>query len=76
MSKADEMFEELGYTPCEGKQYSKHLGDGVYLNINFYEDSEDFEKTISKGWKVVHVRITRSDVLAIYEKMKELGWIE
>ena len=75
MSKADKMFEELGYTPCEDTQYSKDLGNGTYLNIDFYEDSKDFVKTISKGWEVIYVRTTWDEVLAIYEKMKELGWI-
>lgn len=79
MSKADEMFEKLGYD--------------VYLekSINSKETTDIFYKTNSESKKYIHFdlidrcflkyvkygsAISIKELQAIHEKCKELGWIE
>lgn len=73
MSKADEMFEELGY------QKSKYC-DGYWklddeINFNKQEHTvEKFNYLIGKGISE-SVPITMKELQAINEKCKEWGWI-
>lgn len=74
MSKADEMFDKLGYKVCNSKfveelnTTTNTVVENGYIEIIFYNN-----KTID---------ITANDVLnmqelkAINEKVKELGWYE
>lgn len=70
MSKADEMFEELGYKKFEGLR-----------TIDFYNDNGliQFDKT----YKCVHINkneetdyIDMQELQATNEKAKELGWLD
>ena len=66
MSKADEMFEKLGYKLEESKS-----------NVFIIDDIENIAITIHKLSK--HIRfykmtITEDELQAINEKVKELGW--
>ena len=76
MSKADKMFEELGYVESE----TSDKNDIVYeyrmrkagLEIVF----DKFNKEYCSLQNSRLVTITHEEHLAIHEKMKELGWIE
>lgn len=68
MSKADKMFEELGYRIEEGK-----------ANVFIIDDIENIAITIHKLSK--HIRFykmtfTKDELKAINTKVKELGWEE
>ena len=68
MSKADKMFEELGYRLEESKS-----------NIFIIDDIENIAITIHKLSKLIRfykMIISREELQAINEKCKELGWIE
>lgn len=74
MSKADEMFEELGY-----KKTTTQLDD-----IEFYKDDDNViyfrmtQKTFNKSGEYDGMcdYITMQELQAINEKAKELGWNE
>lgn len=79
MSKADKMFDELGYTKAlfksikssQTERYLKYIGDSSLHNlIVFYEETREVE--LHLGLNAIYVK----EHLAIHEKMKELGWIE
>lgn len=70
MSKADEMFEKLGYEKEERKYadvYNKHC---KYMTRQFGFNTE------SKAVMIDVEHITVQELQAINEKCKELGWIE
>ena len=66
MSKADKMFEEMGY--------KKIIDDDKYRTVyNCY----GIEIVFENRWKeVITDGLTIQEHLAIHEKMKELGWLE
>lgn len=74
MSKADEMFEELGYK-VSNSEFVEELNtttntviDNGYIKIIFYNN-----KTISiDADDIMNVQ----EIQAINEKCKELGWLE
>ena len=76
MSKADEMFEELGYE----KFYSINNIDNVPNNICYCTD--EFEIKFNMIYEVIdfekkkahYSSITMQELQAINEKVKELGW--
>ena len=70
MSKADEMFEELGYKKFEGLR-----------TIDFYNDNGLIQ--FDKSSKVIHINkneetdfITIPELQAISKKVEELSWYE
>lgn len=72
MSKADELFKELGYTVNNG-QWEEHLNintntviDNGYIKIIFYEN-----KTLYIDADDI---LNMQELQAINEKVKELGW--
>lgn len=77
MSKsAREMFEELGYEK-EGKPYIDRIGHkhicfrkkkNKFTTIHFDLDTKEF----GKGWDY----ITISELQAINQQCKELGWLD
>lgn len=84
MSKADEMFEKLGY---EKRKYSN--GDIFYFQYNGSREKFGFEfckdkynKNESEIYPVCYgendeaITITMKELQAINEKVKELGWNE
>ena len=66
MSKADKMFEELGYTYHEEQLGYENWDNSFFDYILFKEGCVDL------GDKTPY---TVESHLAIHEKMKELGWI-
>ena len=81
MSKADEMFEELGYENiinetclCEYRKYFKlkrarHIVFAVDKAVSVCEENE---KTLA----VNRDYFTMQELEAINEKVKELGWLD
>lgn len=71
MSKADKMFEELGYIVEEGnRNIFVYIDDGEYINHSFVIHKE------SKSITVYKQLTTMQELQAIYEKVKELRWNE
>lgn len=78
MSKADKMFEELGY-----KKYPYDLNTGVGFHIDYYKD-DDFDicigffsdKTVTKIDFDNRPFFTMQELKAVNKKCKELGWLE
>ena len=65
MSKADRLFEELGY---------KKIVDDKYRTVyNYYGIEIVFKNQLKE---VIIDGVTVREHLAIHEKMKELGWIK
>lgn len=72
MSKADKMFEELGYS-----KYLKGKYRGYYRNEDYYMIFYLAEKRFAKlNFYDGFEPITMKELKAINEKVKELGWIE
>lgn len=71
MSKADKMFEELGYKKEENDKGIRYIEKGRILGDNF-----NFEIFFAKISKLVGCTglITMQELQAINEKVKELGW--
>ena len=71
MSKADEMFEALGYTK-DDFQYEIHYGKEYHLIVFSIED-----KAFMCNQNILYYPqlISMEDLNAINEKCKELGWI-
>ena len=75
MSKADKMFEELGYN----KYTTDWVEEIVYLHrllktkLQIVFDTYNREYHSQQNYNLV--TITVKEHLAIHEKMKELGWI-
>ena len=76
MSKADKMFEELGYN----KEYGRiEFFNDDYISFE-YKDDYDYnyilfslkDKTIKTQ---CYHELSVKEHLAIHEKMKELGWL-
>ena len=72
MSKADEMFEKLGY---KKEEHHYHCGNTIdYENL---ENGTAIDFMLENKWvKVWHITISMQELQAINEKVKELGWEE
>lgn len=74
MSKADKLFEELGYIKVEDREshieYRKNV-DGDLFEIDFWKE----DNTVSKNYYRDMGYITMPELKAINLKCKELGWI-
>ena len=66
MSKADKMFEELGYTYHAEQLGYENWDNSLFDYVIFKENWADL------GDKVLYSTALH---LAIHEKMKELGWL-
>lgn len=75
MSKADDMFKELGYKKHIDNEYEVEF---YCYDIYFTFDKED--KTIQKRVELDNVflakPVTIQELQAINEKVKELGWLD
>ena len=81
MSKADTMFEELGYKKEEeNDKYVLYLSEKSLWRqrkIRFWKDEKVIFNDLLEDDKVVSsVQIGIEEIQAINEKCKELGWIE
>ena len=73
MSKADEMFEELGYEKFQHQNvgYMRRDNEGRLTGVIFFLD----KKSIGVHYTEVEtIGITMQELQAINEKVKELGW--
>ena len=69
MSKADEMFEKLGFIKYEDKNNIKYfLGS---REIWFYKQRKEIESSCGVGSELINMQ----ELQAINEKVKELKWI-
>lgn len=73
MSKADEMFEELGYKKEEGSKLVRYIWQSEPKN---YARILTFHKSTKKITPYNQVQINMNLLQAINEKVKELGWNE
>lgn len=75
MSKADELFKELGYEKSETRDTVMYKYQDTILGDKF-----EFQIFFSKISKLVFIKgkdgISMSELKAINEKVKELGWEE
>ena len=70
MSKADEMFEELGYTKDD-------IGDKIIYQLNDHEICfYIYRKMFDCGCGIGREFINMQELQAINEKCKELGWLD
>ena len=82
MSKADEMFEKLGYIKIKEHKFEEPYNEEVTELILYRDEVKRTEiefwndKTISKSCGFDMSYITMQELQAINEKCKELGWIE
>lgn len=76
MSKADEMFEELGYKILfKDKNIIQYEFEGVYMDNEIKFDLKG--KTVLKEYSTGESQeITMQELQAINKECKELGWIE
>lgn len=71
MSKADEMFENLGYTKEVRKKHIRYFIKNGFL----LPDSEiSFDRNYK--WVSANFNLDMQELQAINQKCKELGWIE
>lgn len=68
MSKADKMFEELGYKKIETDEYVEYGHRTNYTCVNLWKDECLYDND--------SLFTSIQEHLAIHEKLKELGWIE
>ena len=80
MSKADEMFEELGYKKKEEKNYIRYNNFGnTYFGeiIDFDLKNKKFRLTNKTCQGNTHFRYgSMQELQAIYEFCKEKGWLD
>jgi len=75
MSKADEMFEKLGYKKTYSVNNNEILMIGYGLNNEKIDECEIiFFKKAKKI--IIEIEIEMQELQAINEKVKELGWNE
>lgn len=77
MSKADEMFEKLGYVKEETEfivVYSK--GNYKKKNLQIIHFLLDVKKLQINDNYIYQHRLHLNEIQAIVEKCKELGWLE
>lgn len=72
MSKADEMFKELGYEKIENKIQITYVKP--YENIQFLLNVKKIEYHFLKG--STFLIQTMQELETINAKVKELGWVE
>ena len=78
MSKADEMFEKLGYTKQEDEfsifYYQNNIVKQKY-GFDFYKDDKEiYPVCYARNEEPIYITI--QELQAINEKVKELGWNE
>lgn len=71
MSKADEMFEKLGYIKIKTDLETKYRND--IGEIRFWKPAKTIIKQDEDGG---YLAIKMKELQAINEKCKEMGWIE
>lgn len=73
MSKADEMFKELGYRKIGADNYTCNYENKRHSHIYFYKKSKTLDLASNYDNNKI---LPLAQLQAINEKVKELGWIE
>ena len=78
MSKADKMFEKLGYVKFHEPddtaiEYTRYSTIEATRRICFWEDRKNFSCWSNLS---ISMPITMPELQAINEKVKELGWLD
>lgn len=76
MSKADKMFEKLGYEKDIGEAYGviryKHIKEDYY--IRFYLEDRTFDSNRISNNEIFPLEIDKKLLNAICKKVEELEW--
>lgn len=72
MSKADEMFDGLGFNKYEIDTYIDYLNRENSHEITFRKDMKVIDSCCGIGSEYITVQ----ELQAINEKVKELGWLD
>ena len=75
MSKADEMFEELGYKIEEKDNFKTYIKYHKYVTYRIVFCIEQKEIYFCNDTNIYFTRFNLKELQAINEKVKELGWI-
>lgn len=74
---AEEMFEQLGYLKEEWSQIIIYLNKELREFVFLLEDKKLLCRQVVKyGLTYGQVSITQDEYIAIYEQLKELGWLK
>ena len=76
MSKADEMFEKLGYKMNEEETIVTYFRRGAFVDGYIKFDLADKVVCAEMGYNHESKDIEMQELQAINEKVKELGWNE
>lgn len=75
MSKADKMFDDMGYQKSE--EYNYIIYNIGNIEVQFDKNNEIVRTAQRiKGKLNLPMELDYRDIKAIHEKMKELGWIK
>lgn len=73
MANADKMFEELGFNKIEdSKSFIKYKSTRDYAEIWFDKADKEFNCSNDEDEAIF---VSMKELQAIYEKCKELGWL-
>lgn len=70
MSKADRMFDDLGFNMYEFDTYIDYLSRETSHAITFRKDTKKIDSHCGIGSEYISIK----ELQAINEKVKELGW--
>lgn len=74
---AEEMFEQLGYLKEEWSSIIIYINEELREFVFLLESKQLLCRQITKeGLTYGQVAITQDEYIAIYEQLKELGWLK
>lgn len=74
---AEEMFEQLGYLKEEWSQIIIYINKELREFVFLLESKQLLCRQVTKeGLTYGQVSITQDEYIAIYEQLKELGWLK
>lgn len=74
---AEEMFEQLGYLKEEWSSIIIYINEELREFVFLLESKQLLCRQITKeGLTYGQVSITQDEYIAIYEQLKELGWLK
>lgn len=74
---AEEMFEQLGYLKEEWSSIIIYINEELREFVFLLESKQlPCRQVIKEGLTYGQVSITQEEYIAIYEQLKELGWLK
>lgn len=74
---AEEMFEQLGYLKEEWSSIIIYINEELRGFVFLLESKQLLcRQVIKEGLTYSQVAITQDEYIAIYEQLKELGWLK